>query len=175
MPVSPDTIVKAVIQQRSRLIGYAWAVVGDVDVAEDVLQDVVLAAVTKAAQIQDEQHLQGWLRHAIRLRGMEIRRARMGRARLLRPEVLDLLEQVSTDTLGQNESERMAALHRCVAELTERTRQTLVMRYGEDIKPAEIASRTGRSLKSVYQTITRAHAALRECIRERLSAKGVAQ
>ena len=176
MPVTPDHIIKTIIQQRSRLIGYAWVVVGDADAAEDVLQDVSLAAVKKADQIEDEAHLQGWLRQAIRLRGMELRRAKLNQARLLRPEVLDLIEQADPGALGNSDSdsdsERMAALRRCIELLGDRAQQTLAMRYGQDIKPAEIAEQTGRSLKSVYQMITRTHATLRQCVRERLGTDG---
>ena len=172
MPVTPDHIIKTIIQQRSRLIGYAWVVVGDADAAEDVLQDVSLAAVKKADQIEDETHLQGWLRQAIRLRGMELRRAKLNQARLLRPEVLDLLEQADPNALAGSDSERMAALRRCIELLGDRAQQTLAMRYGQDIKPAKIAEQTGRSLKSVYQMITRTHATLRQCVRERLGTEG---
>lgn len=174
MPVTPDTIVKTVIQHRSSLIGYAWVVVGDPHAAEDILQDVSLAAVRKADQIEDEGHLMGWLRQAIRLRGMEVRRSGSGRARLLSPEVLDLLEQAPAPGGGRGESEKMAVLRRCIEQLGERAKQTLELRYGQGVMPAEIADQTGRSLKSVYQMITRAHASLRNCMRERLSAGGAA-
>ncbi|MEM6256944.1 MAG: sigma-70 family RNA polymerase sigma factor [Planctomycetota bacterium] len=167
MPVTPDQIIQTIIKQRSALIGYAWVVVGDADTAEDVLQDVSLAAVKKADQIIDADHLAGWLRHAIRLRGLEIRRKQLKQARLLAPDVLDLLEKAH-QRQPADDAERMAALRQCIPRLSENAQKTLALRYGESIKPSDIATQTGRSLKSVYQVITRAHAALRECVRLRL-------
>lgn len=171
MPVTPDQIIQTIIRQRSALIGYAWVVVGDADTAEDLLQDVSLAAVNKADQIIDADHLTGWLRRAIRLRGLELRRKQLKRARLLSPDVLDFFEQAQ-EQKPTDDAERMAALRHCIPKLSDNAQKTLALRYGEGVKPSDIASRTGRSLKSVYQMITRAHAALRECVRLRL-VKGV--
>ena len=54
MPISQDTIVTVLIRNRSRFIGYAWVVVGNPQLAEDIIQDVTLAAIKKADEIQDE-------------------------------------------------------------------------------------------------------------------------
>ncbi|MEO0476019.1 MAG: sigma-70 family RNA polymerase sigma factor [Planctomycetota bacterium] len=164
MPVTPDQIIQTIIKQRSALIGYAWVVVGDADTAEDVLQDVSLAAVKKADQIVDADHLAGWLRQAIRLRGLELRRKQLSQARLIAPDVLDLLEKAH-QRKPADDAERMAALRDCIPNLSENAQKTLALRYGDGVKPSDIAEQTGRSLKSVYQMITRAHAALRECVR----------
>lgn len=172
MPISQDTIVTVLIRNRSRFIGYAWVVAGNPQLAEDIIQDVTLAAIKKADEIQDEEHLHAWLRRAIRLRGLELRRNQLGKGRLLSPEVLDLLEQASLTRQDTNESERMEALRQCADRLSDKAKATLAMRYGEDIKPAEIAERTGRPIKSVYQMITRAHTSLRKCIGDRLKAQG---
>ncbi|MEM9346950.1 MAG: sigma-70 family RNA polymerase sigma factor [Planctomycetota bacterium] len=167
MPVTPDQIIQTIIKQRSTLIGYAWVVVGDADTAEDILQDVSLAAVKKADQIIDADHLAGWLRHAIRLRGLEIRRKQLKHARLLAPDVLDLFEKAQ-EHVPADDAERMAALRHCIPKLSDNAQKTLALRYGEGVKPGDIATQTGRSIKSVYQMITRAHASLRECVRLRL-------
>ncbi len=169
MAVSTDAIVKALVQHRSQLIGFAWVVVGDPQLAEDVFQDVSLAVVKKAETITDEYHLLMWLRHAIRLRALEVRRNTQGRARLLKPEVLDLLEQTPQAFAGRGNDEHVEALHACMSGLGESARQLLNMRYAQGLKSGEIASRTNRSLQAVYKSITRIHASLRECVKQRLS------
>lgn len=169
MPVNTDLIVKTLIQHRSELIGYAWVVVGDSQAAEDVFQDVSLAAVKKAGQIDDAAHLRHWLRRAIRLRGLEVRRARAGKARQMQPEVLDLLEQAQTPLTLLSESEQMEALQRCMKTLNDRSHRLLDMRYGREMDPAEIAAATGSSLAAVRKAITRIHGRLRDCVKHRLS------
>jgi RNA polymerase sigma-70 factor (ECF subfamily) len=167
LPVTPDQIIQTIIKQRSALIGYAWIVVGDADMAEDVLQDISFAAVKKADQIVDADHLAGWLRQAVRLRGMELRRKHLKQARLLAPDVLDMLGQAHERKPADN-AERVAALRHCIPKLSDNAQKTLALRYGEGVKPSDIATQTDRSIKSVYQMIARAHAALRECVRLQL-------
>jgi RNA polymerase sigma-70 factor (ECF subfamily) len=47
------------------------------------------------------------------------------------------------------------------------------MRYREAHRPAEIAQRIGWTAESVYVALSRARAALRECVGRKLAAAGV--
>lgn len=172
MPVTPDLILKTVMRDRPKLHGYAWVVVGDPDLADDVLQEVSLLALEKAEQINDEPHLQGWLRESIRRRGLAVRRERYSDAAQLSQEVLAVLAEVQTEVFNEDQAVRMKALRHCIDLLGEKSRATLAMRYGKGMKPAEIAERTGRPVRSVYQMITRSHTNLRDCILERIAQKG---
>lgn len=170
MPIQSDAIVRVLMQQRAELIGYAWLAVADPDLAEDVFQEVSVAAIRKADEINDEQHLIAWLYQAIRLQGLKARRDRSRRAQLLGSEVLEAL----ADARGNpaDESAKQVALRECVNRLQGVTRDILEMRYGQDLKPAAIARSTGKNIQTVYKTITRAHTALRDCVNQRLSKDG---
>jgi len=158
------------MQQRAELIGYAWLVVGDPDLAEDVFQEVSVAAIRKADEINDADHLTGWLYQAIRLQGLKARRDQSRRHQLLSPDILEVLADSPTHT--QDDSARQAALRECVNRLQGTTRDILEMRYGQNLKPAAIAKATGKNIQTIYKTITRAHSALRDCITKRLAKEG---
>ena len=170
MPVQSDVIVRVLIQQRAELIGYAWLVVGDPDLAEDVFQEVSVAVIRKSDEIRDAEHLSGWLYQAIRLQGLKARRDRGRRAKPLSNEVLESLAKSGVD--AEAESAKQAALRECVNRLQGVTRDILEMRYGQNLKPAAIAKNTGKNIQTVYKTITRAHSALRDCVNQRLSKDG---
>ena len=172
MPVRIEQIVEVLHQHRSSLIGYAWVVVGDAQLADDVFQDVSMAAIGKADLIVDSEHIVPWLRHAIRLRGLEIRRNRGRHAAFLSPEVLDLFEKVDSATAYASETDRMACLRRCIDTMPKHTRDLLALRYEKDLKPAEIAEQLGKSDQAIYKAIKRIHVALAKCIKERLAAIG---
>ena len=173
MPVEAEQVVKVLMQQRSQLVGYAWAVVGDPHAAEDVLQDVSMLAIRKCGEINDLDHLGGWLRHAIRLRGMDVRRSlNKGKTQLLNPEVLDALERAWAKTTDLGESERMTALRHCMDRLKGSARAIIEARYVKNLKPLQIAEDTGQRIETVYKAITRTHGALRDCIQQRMEAKG---
>lgn len=172
MPVPSDIVVQYLIQRRSRLLGYAWVIVADEHAAEDVFQDVSMAAVRKCDQIQDTEHLDRWVRHAIRLRGLEVRRSRAAKAQLLSPEVLDILESGWARPARGSESDRMDALRRCIAQLTDSAREVVSLRYGQGMKSQQIADTLGRRVETVYKTITRAHVTLRQCVERRIKSEG---
>lgn len=170
MPVQSDVIVRVLMQQRAELIGYAWLVVADPDVAEDVFQEVSVAAIRKADEINDEDHLAGWLYQAIRLQGLKARRDRSRRAQLLSSDVLEVLADAREEQAS--ESAKQVALRECVNRLQGVTRDILEMRYGQNLKPAAIASTTGKNVQTIYKTITRAHGALRDCVNKRIAKDG---
>jgi len=43
-----------------RLSAYAWSNVRDTHVVEDVIQEVIVKALTNKAKIKNEGHLQAW-------------------------------------------------------------------------------------------------------------------
>ena len=172
MPISPDQILKTIMHERQKLHGYAWIVVGDPEEAEDVVQEACLQAMKHAEQINDQQHLKHWLRESIRLRGMAARRMRLKRASQLSLEVLALLAEVKLDETNEDYNRRMAALRHCIDLLGDRSRDTLALRYGKGMKPAEIAEKTNRPIQSIYKMITRTHSTLRACIIKRLAGRG---
>lgn len=171
MAVASDIVVKALMQHRAELIGYAWMVVGDPDSAEDVLQDVSVLAIRKREEIEDDCHLIGWLYTAVRLRGMEVRRALSRDRQLLSEEALIVLEAVraSVSADARPEPERLAALRECINRLQGPTRRVLELRYGQNLKPAAIADAMGKKIQTIYKTITRAHGTLRDCVKQRLA------
>ena len=169
MPVSSDIILETLNRHRLDLTGYAWVVVGDPQLAEDVYQDILLIAIKKADQIDSEQHILPWLRNAIRLRGLEIRRNRSRHASLLDPEVLDLLEATANTQSAVSESRQMESLRVCVDALPVKSRDLLGLRYSHDLKPAEIAEKSGKSHAAVYKSINRIHLLLKDCVKRRLA------
>lgn len=172
MPVSPDQIMSAVMKSRPRLHGYAWVVTGDPDLAEDVLQEVSLLALQKAEEINDEKHLDGWLHESIRRQGLATRRAKMKQAIQLSSDVLSMLAEVQVEQHNATHADQVKALRQCIDLLGDSSRDTLAMRYGQNMKPADIAAQTHRPVRSVYQMITRAHASLRHCVGKKLAAEG---
>ena len=172
MPVRIEDIVETLHHHRSALIGYAWVVVGDAQLADDVFQDVSLAAIGKADEIIDTERIVPWLRQAIRLRGLEVRRNRGRHAAFLSPEVLDLFEHVDSEMARANESDRMASLRQCMEGMPKHSRDLLSLRYERDMKPGEIAKKVGKSDQAVYKAIKRIHVALAECVKERLRSIG---
>lgn len=169
MPVCHDQIVKALMKNRTRLLGYTIVLVGDEHAAEDVLQEISLAAIHKSSLIRDENHLVAWLREAARLKAVELRRNRATQALVISDQVLDCLEGHWRTMDETSPTDQINALRKCLDKLTPRARSLLEMRYSRGLPSGQIASALKQKADTIYKAISRAHITLAQCIQDQLA------
>jgi RNA polymerase sigma-70 factor len=157
-----DSVVQVLLRERLRIAAVAAAVVRDVHAADDVFQQVVLAALEDTEQFRDPGHVLAWAVRVARHRAVDLARRR--RTLFLSNEILDLLESQWNDPAPSAWPDRLEALHRCIGKLEGRNRELLQMKYGEGLTAAVIAGRLRRTVDAVYQRLSRIHRCLRECV-----------
>ena len=168
--IDRESLLRALLSERIKLLAYIRAIVRRRDLAEDVLQDVCVLALQKQSEIHDERHLAGWLRTTARLRAMSILRRQRVRHQTLNESVLDLID-LTWGELEQGPAPALRdALHECVGRLSRSARQLLTARYTEGRGVAEIAEQLKRPVASVYVTFSRIHNALADCVYSKLKA-----
>jgi RNA polymerase sigma-70 factor (ECF subfamily) len=167
MPLEMDAVVQTLLRQRRRVTAYAAAIVRDVHAADDLFQQIVLAAIEGRKQFRDTEHLLAWSLRAARHRAVDLVRSR--HARLLPDDVLDLLEGHWSDPAGSGWSDEGEALHGCLGRLGEDARELLRMRYADGMTAATIAGKLSRTAAAVYQSLSRLHRALRRCVERELA------
>lgn len=172
MDLEPDTIVQVLLRERLRVTALAAAVVRDVHAADDIFQQVVLAALEVAARFRDTDHVLAWSFRAARHRAIDLARGR--RLQSLPEEVLDLLESRWVDASLAAETDRGEALHRCMGRLSSPARELLQMKYVDGLSATTIADRQRRTAAAVYQNLCRIHRVLRECVERDMAERGVA-
>jgi RNA polymerase sigma-70 factor (ECF subfamily) len=168
MTLEPDSIVQILLRERLRVTALASILTKDVHAADDIFQQVVLAALESRAAFRGSDHVLAWALRAARHRAVDF--ARSKRLRSLPDHVLDLLEAQWADPAGGATSDRGEALHRCLGRLTSSARELLQMRYAEGLTAVEVAARVCRTADAVYQALSRIHRALRECVERELAA-----
>ncbi len=166
MTLEPDAVVQVLLRERLRVAAVAAAIVRDVHAADDVFQQVVLAALEDRGRFHDPDHVLAWAIRAARHRAIDLARRR--RLRSLPDEVLDLFEARWADPAGVGWSDRVEALHRCVGRLAAPSRELLQMKYSDGLTTAAIAGKLRRTADAVYQSLSRIHHALRECVEREL-------
>lgn len=165
MSLESDTVVQVLLRQRSRIIAASVAILRDIHAADDVFQQVVLAALGARQGIRDADHLYAWAIRTCRHRALDIARRR--HLTSLPDDVLDLLESTAEpEDFGV--SDQVDALHRCMDKLPGTSKELISMRYQEGLPAAAIADRTKRSVDAVYQSLSRLHRALRNCVERNL-------
>jgi RNA polymerase sigma-70 factor, ECF subfamily len=142
---------------------YALARLGDLTTAEDVAQDVFVAAVTSIQSLRDrrEPAVQAWFLHVCRHKVIDhIRRANRHRGSAIGSELAPNPDPSAIAEMNL-ESERVRA---AMTHLTDEQQDILVRRFVLDQSLENVASTTRRSLGAVKSMQHRALESLRRAL-----------
>lgn len=165
-------LAQLLMRHRTSLYAYVFAGVRNHADAEDILQNVSLAAVESCAQLRDEAGFLPWTFEIARRRLLQHQRQSQRRA-VLDPELVShLLEAVVRVEVQRPASVHQAALQACLDGLPSTSRDLMRLRYDGSCRDVtELAGRFERTVQSVYAQIKRIKAALRECVERRVAAE----
>jgi RNA polymerase sigma-70 factor (ECF subfamily) len=168
MTMKADEVVQVLLRWRLRVASVAAAIARDVHAADDIFQQVVLAALEDREQFKDSDHLLAWAVRAARHRAIDLSRRR--KMITLPDEVLDLLEAQWANPAPGSWPDRSEALHRCVSRLGTHARDLLQKKYADGMTVTAIAVQLRRTPDALYQTLSRIHRSLRDCVARELGA-----
>jgi RNA polymerase sigma-70 factor (ECF subfamily) len=136
--------------------GLALRFLGDRGLAEDVVQEAFVRLSENLGRVRSEAHLAPWLRRVTaRLCIDELRKH--GK----RFVQLESIPEPASDA-GPSDFLQLERVRALVAGLPAKARMVLLLRYQEDMRPAEIARALGVPLFTVKSRLKRALAELRE-------------
>lgn len=165
-------VTQLLMKHRMELYGYLLAAVRNPHDAEDLLQDVSLAASTSWAQYQPGSSFTAWAREIARRRVLDFARRRGRRAALLEPEVLESLDQASVRLEAEQSIDpHRDALRACLTKVDGDARKVLELRYGEKQDVSKIARLVGRTVQAAYAILKRTKELLRDCVARRVSSE----
>jgi len=157
----------AVLDQHGRwLRTVALARVGDAAAADDVMQEVAMAAVEKGQQLREPKSAAAWLYRLVVVAALQYRR-RQGRRRKLveryvdrqSPTAYDSRETDPLDWLLSDERKQMVRL--ALHSLPPRDAEILLLKYSEDWSYHQLAEHLGMSHSAVEARLHRARQKLR--------------
>jgi RNA polymerase sigma-70 factor (ECF subfamily) len=147
-------------QHQSMVFSLALHVLRSREAAEDLAQEVFLELYRSLSRLESPAHVVAWLRRVTSHRCIdEIRRRRH------RPEVG--VEELPEPGVAPVAREVFGAerLQRAIATLSAKARMVVVLRFQEDLEPAEIADSLGMPINTVKSHLRRSLAVLRERLR----------
>lgn len=143
-------------EHQSMVFGIARNFLRDPAVAEELAQDVFLELYRNLGSIQSAQHLTFWLRRVTSNRCVD-----EARRRKVRPEVATEALPELAAAVAPGDPLLARSLGRCVGTLPAAARMVVVLRYQEDLEPAEIADLLGMPVNTVKSHLKRSLALLR--------------
>jgi RNA polymerase sigma-70 factor (ECF subfamily) len=156
-PAAALDFASLVRQHQAMVFSIAWHMLRDRAVAEELAQDVFLSLHQHLAELESPEHVQFWLRRVTSNRALDEARRRQRRPMV---SLENAPEPVAVTSAG--DPLLGTALKKLVAALPEKSRAIVVLRYQEDLDPAEIARVLGIPVGTVKSQLQRALALLRE-------------
>jgi RNA polymerase sigma-70 factor (ECF subfamily) len=146
----------------SMVFSLAYHFLHDRDAAEEAAQEVFLSLHRNLARIQSGEHAGFWLRKVAVQRAID-----EARRRKRRPQVA--LDSVAEPSVKASPGDPLLGevLRRLIATLAEAPRAVVILRYQEDLDPAEIADILDMPLGTVKSHLQRSLALLRAKLERR--------
>ena len=156
----PAAFAGIVRQHQAMVFSIAFHFLRDRSLAEELSQEVFLHLHKNMRAIQTPSHLTYWLRKVTTHRCIDQARRRKLRPRVSLTEYLEHApEPASTGPVA--DPLLAGVLQKLVATLPERARMIVILRFQEDLEPAEIAEMLDIPLGTVKSNLHRSLALLR--------------
>ncbi|MCA9158782.1 MAG: sigma-70 family RNA polymerase sigma factor [Planctomycetales bacterium] len=160
-----EVFVELLAQHDARLSSYVMSMVPTVAEAQDILQDTKLALWRSFNSYELGTDFGAWARRAAlnRILDFRKRKSRENKHIWFSDQCYELLAE-EFESKHDLREERMLRLKECIAKLTQRNRQLLIIRYFQDSSIDDAATRVGRSVEATYRALSRIRLALRNCL-----------
>ncbi len=166
----PDPIVsqaRALLDEHLPMLrAYARHLVSSPGDADDVAQDVCVEVLANPGILlrgnDAGAYLRGIARHLTHRHTRRFRRHRP------LEELIDLTWEESAHEAALDPQNEVEALHACLAELNQRLRGMVALRYQEGLNSSDIGQRLSLSAEAVRMALLRGRQALGRCLEKRL-------
>jgi RNA polymerase sigma-70 factor (ECF subfamily) len=163
-----DEVTRQLMRHHAALFAYVLSLVRDFSRAEEVLQEVAVVVCRQWRDFRPGTHFMAWALRIARNKVFSLARAAR-REIPLSPEALAALERASEDHAPAGWTD---AVRDCLERLGEGMRTVLALRYRDGLSGRQIADRLGRTVPAIHMALSRARAALAECVRRTAAEEG---
>lgn len=156
---------------QTTVAGYVYAIVRDVDVAKDVVQETALVLLRKFGEWDSSREFLPWALGVSKLEILAHYRD-TGRSRVIFDnDLLDAITESWAKVAAEIGNEQ-AALHECLEKLAPHAQRIVRLRYYDELKAPQIADRVGTSAGAVRILLMRIREQLQRCVEQSLRSEG---
>lgn len=165
-----ERMVSLLTSHQARLITFVRSLVPTRADADEIVQEVNLYLWRHFDELRSDESFSAWAFQTAKYQVLTYRK-RLGRERSRFSDTL--VEQLADPAMKLAESvdRRESVLLQCIDRLPDKDREVVLLRYESDCSTQQIADRTERSVKAVYECLRRTRNRLLECIRRSLAAE----
>lgn len=163
-------IVRLLTQHHNALYRYIYALLGNADHANDVLQETSVALFEKADEFDESKPFLPWAYKFAYLHVLKWRAKQPSRTQSLDDDVLELVAK-NRETNEPNLQRRSHHLLECMRLLEAKDQKAIQYRYFDNASPDHTANLLGLSRRTLYRELERIRRVLMHCIETKLAAE----
>jgi RNA polymerase sigma-70 factor (ECF subfamily) len=159
-----DELIELMTQFQGRLYVYVLSLIGNPDVANDVLQETNVVLWKESKQYVPGTNFKAWAFRIAHFQCMAYRQ------RQLRDKIVfseEVVAQIAAEAkeLDATYEQRAASLAHCLEQINPRSREALRLRYADGMAVQEMAIKMNRTSNAVSQLLFRARQRLADCVK----------
>ena len=158
-------------QAQPAVSAFVYTLVGDRAMRDEILQEVAVAVLESFGTFDPSRPFLPWALGIARNEVANARRRR-GRFPLALSDAAEASLAAAMSEVEEGERDRLVLLDRCLERVRGRPREVCDLRYRGGASVETIAAALGMQPNTVAKTLQRVREELRECIEERLAARG---
>lgn len=163
-----DEYLRLLLKHESGLRAFIGSVVRDHHLREDLVQDVATTCWKQFHSYDRSRSFGAWARgiasNLVKQRKKQSSRFPVTFDPAAIEAILEAFDRTEAET-----PPRLEALTHCLEKLPEKSRRLLEHRYGDAMRPEEIAAKLRNSRDAVYKALARIRTKLEDCIQRWLS------
>jgi len=164
-PNAEDQLLKRAMALRPRLMAYVMSMLGNFDLAEDVVQNATIRIWQNRESFEPGTNFKAWCFETARRTALEAVRKQKRAPITLDEETIAVLAETASSAEGESApAYSMDALHDCVAKLGAKARELLQLRYAQNLSCQRIAARRGAGVASIHVMLSRIRSRVRTCM-----------
>jgi RNA polymerase sigma-70 factor, ECF subfamily len=160
-------VQKLFLEHIDALKGFVSALVPATELVDDIIQETFVAVSARADHYDPQTRFSDWLFVVARDKIREAGGRAAAEARPFSDAVLDVLAATHGEVVAS--ATKIRLVDECVAALAPQARRIITLRYRNAMKPREVARSIGWTAGSVRVALSRARAAIRECVERKLT------
>ncbi len=163
-----EAFVSLLTDNQARIYSYVLSLVPNFNDADDILQETTKLMWEKFGQYKFGTDFLAWGRRIAYFLILEYYRKKKKDNSFYYDEQLIKKLEKNTEKFSDSSKEYMLHLNSCMKKLKEHDRNLLKLKYFENKKVKDLASRFGCSVQYVYRNFSRIHQLLLACIERQL-------
>ena len=166
---SGEAFVQLLTAEQFRLLHYITMLLGDLDEAQNVLQETNLVLWRKSGDYQSDTNFSAWARKVAYWKVQSYLRDRQRERHVFSEELMATL--ANRHTTSQQETETRVALRDCMSKVSNNNLSLLRDRYANDLPIATLAGKLGKTESAIKVQLMRLRRALQNCIERNLKSQ----